>query len=116
MSATQLSLPDAPRFNGAAYDRDRDDERMTGQLLRVWRAVKDGCWWTPAELERATGDNWSSISAQLRHLRKPRFGQHDVERRHVMGGLFEYRVIPNPNAEAVMAAAAKKSHHKKVSV
>lgn len=112
MVVTQLSLPAAPRFNGADYDRDRDDARLTGQLLRVWRAVSDGCWWTPSELERATGDNWSSISAQLRHLRKARFGGHTVEREYLGEGLYQYRLTVNPCAAELIAASEKPSHKK----
>ncbi len=79
-------------FNGADYVPPRDDPRLGAQLERVYQAVKDGKWHTLAELEQKTGDPPASISAQLRHLRKPRFGSHTVERRHVGGGLYQYRL------------------------
>ena len=88
------------RFAGSDYQAMRDDLRLTGQLLRIWECVKGGAWWTLGGLSVATRDPEPSISAQLRHLRKARFGQHTVEKRHVSDGLFEYRVIAN-NAKLV---------------
>lgn len=86
------------RFDGCDYEPLRDDARLTGQLLRIWQVVCDGAWRTLDEIERATGAPQPSISAQLRHLRKPRFGAHTVEREHVRSGLYRYRVIPNKTA------------------
>lgn len=83
------------RFNGSDYQPSRDDIRLTGQLLRVWGIVSTGAWLTLRQIAAATGDPEPSISAQLRHLRKPRFGGHTVEKRYVRDGLFEYRVLVN---------------------
>lgn len=83
------------RFDGSDYQPARDDVRLTGQLLRIWSVVCDGAWRTLDQIAAATGDPQASISAQLRHLRKPRFGAHKVEREHVKDGLYRYRVIPN---------------------
>ena len=83
------------RFAGVSYEPVRDDARMTGQLLRIWEFVKSGSWYTLDQIASATGDPQSSVSAQLRHLRKPRFGAHDVQRNYVGNGLYHYRVIPN---------------------
>lgn len=90
-----FDLPAKPRFNGADYVPKRDDARLTGQLARIYSLMADGQWRTLAEIAAATGDPESSISAQLRHLRKPRFGSHVVERQHRgdgSKGLYEYRV------------------------
>lgn len=85
-----------PRFNGPAYEPEHDDVRLTGQLLRVFALMQDGHWRTLDEIATVTGDPPASISAQLRHLRKRRFGSHVVERQ-ARGdrdhGLWEYRVI-----------------------
>jgi hypothetical protein len=51
-----------------------------------------GDWKSLRQLESETGDPQSSISAQLRHLRKERFGSYLVEKRYVGNGLFEYRI------------------------
>jgi hypothetical protein len=81
------------RFDGADYVPERDNVRLTGQLLRVWGVVSDGGWHTLREISNATGDPEASISAQLRHLRKPRFGGCTVEREHIDRGLYKYRVL-----------------------
>lgn len=86
------------RFNGPAYDHARDSARLGSQLLRVKHAMRDGRWRSLSHIAELTGDPEASISAQLRHLRKPRFGGHTVERRHVAGGLFEYRLLLQEDA------------------
>jgi hypothetical protein len=57
--------------------------------------MSDHQWRTLDEIADVTGDPHASISAQLRHLRKPRFGGYLVEKRsrgRRDQGLFEYRV------------------------
>ena len=78
------------RFDGPEYSPARDRVRLSGQIERVFNLMRDGKWRTLAEIASATGDPEGSISAQLRHLRKARFGAHTVNRRHVENGLFEY--------------------------
>ena len=87
------------RFDGADYTPDRDDARLNGQLLRVWNCMCDGRWRTLAQIEKITGDPPASISAQLRHLRKPRFGAHNVEKEYLNNGLYQYRLVPNTGEE-----------------
>ena len=85
------------RFNGADYVPERDNPRLTGQILRIYSLMMDEQWRTLDEISRTTGDPHASVSAQLRHLRKPRFGGYTVERRHrgePARGLYEYRVLP----------------------
>ncbi len=80
-------------FDGPDYDPELDRERLTGQILRVFNCMKDMKWRTLAEIEASTGDPQASISAQLRHLRKDRFGNHSVNKRRrgdPRQGLFEY--------------------------
>ena len=98
------ALPPIPgvsevRFSGPAYDETADDARLRGQILRVFDVMKDGRWRTLSEIERLTGDPQASISAQLRHLRKPRFGAHELEKRsrgERTAGLWEYRLLVGP--------------------
>ena len=92
LNFTQPEPPPRGKFNGSDYDGKRDDDRLRGQQLRIWEATKSGAWMTLGAIAAATGDPEASISAQLRHLRKPRFGSHTVSKRHVGGGLYEYRV------------------------
>jgi hypothetical protein len=86
------------RFNGSDYDRKKDDKRLTGQILRIFQLMKDEKWRTLGEIEIETGDPQSSISAQLRHMRKERFGAHEVNKRSRglrENGLFEYQLVVN---------------------
>lgn len=84
------------RFNGSDYDPALDNDRLKKQIGRVYSCMIDGRWRTLSEIETVTGDPQSSISAQLRHLRKDRFGSYVVnkqrrgERKH---GLFEYQLL-----------------------
>jgi hypothetical protein len=83
------------RFDGSDYQPVRDDVRLTGQLRRIWDLMADGEWRTLGEIAGATGDPEASISAQLRHLRKPRFGGHLVSKVYLGFGLYSYRVVAN---------------------
>jgi hypothetical protein len=83
------------RFDGSDYNPMLDDVRLTGQLLRIWDVMKSGCWLSLSQIALSTGDPEASVSAQLRHLRKPRFGGHAVEKKNNGNGYFLYRVIPN---------------------
>lgn len=80
-------------FNGSDYQHERDVGRLTNQLERIYKVMQDSTWKTLNDISALTGDPPASISAQLRHLRKPRFGGHIVEKRYVNNGLYEYRLI-----------------------
>lgn len=83
------------RFNGSDYQPKADDARLRGQIKRIYEVMRDGAWRTLGEIESLTGDPPASISAQLRHLRKPRFGGLEVNKRARglrESGLFEYQV------------------------
>ena len=90
----QLTLEDylqSARFEGVAAGRDCD--RLCGQILRVYDALYAGHWLTLNEIHQATGDPEASISAQIRHLRKYRFGAHQIDkRRRNDGAQWEYRL------------------------
>ena len=96
----QLAIDfESVRFNGPDYIPERDNARLTGQILRVFNLMRDGKWRTLREIAEATGDPEASVSAQLRHLRKERFGSHIVEKQYrgdPESGLHEYRIVPQP--------------------
>lgn len=70
-----------------------DHSRLTGQLSDIFNVMSDGSWRTLNEIEQATKHPQASISAQLRHLRKPRFGAYQVDRRRNSDeGTYYYRV------------------------
>ena len=88
-------------FNGPEYNPKLDGNRLKKQIGRVFDVVKDGVWRTLGEIgmeimyKFGTEDPEASISAQLRHLRKSRFGGYIIERRRrgePGNGLFEYRL------------------------
>ena len=87
--------PYEPHFNGPEYVPQRDWKRLSTQLGRVFNCMKDAKWRTLHEIAEITEDPEASISAQLRHLRKDRFGSHTVERKHMQGGLYKYRLLVN---------------------
>lgn len=91
-------------FDGADYEPERDDVRLTNQLTRIWNVMRDGSWRTLGGISDQTGDPEPSISAQLRHLRKRRFGKHTVNRRYMGNGLYEYQLIVNPDAHVIGGA------------
>ena len=97
-----------PPFDGDDYQPDRDDERLGSQYERIFNCMKDGAWRSLPEIEGRTGDPPASISAQLRHMRKERFGGHTVNRRYVDSGLYEYQlVITTPAAKGQLALGIK---------
>ncbi len=91
---TQPSL-----FDGETYEPALDGERLQSQLERVRALMADGQWRTLGEISKAIYDrdgiHEAGISARLRDCRKVRHGAHIVERRRIIGGLFEYRVLPH---------------------
>ena len=85
-------------FDGSDYEPEHDRKRLTGQILRVYSALEKGNWLTLDELSNITGDPQASISAQLRHLRKERFGSYIINKRPRgirSHGLWEYKMGEN---------------------
>ena len=93
---------DIGEFSGSDYVPLFDNKRLTGQIKRIYSCMSDGKWRTLSEIEEVTGDGQSSISAQLRNLRKADFGTHNVDKRRRgdrTEGLFEYKLelpLPDP--------------------
>lgn len=83
---------DLPLFDGITYDHERDFERLSGQLGRVFTLMADGRWRSLEDISRHCGGTVASVSARLRDLRKPKFGGYRVDRKYVDNGLFYYRL------------------------
>lgn len=79
---------------GPTYDAQVDGTRLECQMDRIRFVMLDGRWRTLLEIQGETGDPEASVSAQLRHLRKPQFGAYVVEKRRRIPkcGLWEYKV------------------------
>ncbi len=102
----------------------RERERLVGRVrLRTQRDVprdvmlsanECGAWLTLAELAGMTRYPAASISAQLRHLKKPEFGNYELEKRmrdgadlysgNAHGAVWEYRLSRRKRAAKRTAA------------
>jgi hypothetical protein len=80
-------------FDGITYEPTLDQDRLASQLERVAALMADGRWRTLDEIVAECGGTAASISARLRDFRKVRFGAHQVDRRRIGHGLFEYRLV-----------------------
>lgn len=83
------------KFTGSDYNPKIDGARLLKQHEVIRDLMLDGCARTLGEIAEATDYPEASISAQLRHLRKPKFGGYTVtkKRREPWSGLFEYQVL-----------------------
>lgn len=87
-----------PDFDGSDYEPEKDKARLTNQIDKIKNLMMDGLPRTLDEIEAAIKEPQASISAQLRNLRKQRFGGHTVLRQRrddPQKGLFEYQLIIN---------------------
>lgn len=94
MNGAQLDFTDV-KFDGDTYTQEYDQKRLTGQLRAIYDVIIDGKWRTLDEINKLTNAPHASISAQLRNLRKKRFGSHEILKRargDRSTGLFEYRL------------------------
>ena len=80
---------------GPAYCDQIDGKRIHHQMDEIRDYMLNHGWKTLNEIATTLDFPEASVSAQLRHLRKPRFGGYLVEkrRRDEQGGLWEYLVM-----------------------
>lgn len=83
------------RFDGSDYKPQRDDQRLSAQYVRIFELMKDKVFRSLKEISEYTGDPEASISAQLRHMRKERFGSHTVNKQYIGEGLYIYQLLVN---------------------
>lgn len=90
-------MRDGARMAGAGIESPADTVRLKGQLAKIWAFCLDGQEHTVAEIAAAVDAPENSVQANLRNLRKVEFGGHQTPKRRVTkGGLFVYKLIPNP--------------------
>ena len=103
---------------GPAYEPAVDHDRLSKQMGRVLEYMLHSQKWKT--LPEICGDLFyihetyfpeASVSAQLRHLRKQRFGGYIVEKRRLrLSGLWEYRVMPpKPNETTQLSLLGRAS-------
>lgn len=80
-------------FDGKTYEPEHDQGRLSTQFDRVKGLMLDGKWRRLGEIRDEIGGSEAGVSARLRDLRKPRFGGFTVERRRLVGGIYEYRLL-----------------------
>ena len=68
-------------FDGVDYQFELDFVRLKCQMERIYNLMQDGQFRTLRQIADITGDPESSVSAQLRNFRKPRFGGYTVNRK-----------------------------------
>ena len=93
LKPVQKDFFDKP-FDGSDYNDKRDRKRLTGQCKRVYKTMETGRWLTLDSIAAEAKAPQASVSAQIRHLRKEKFGSHTIDKRHNDNGLFEYRLQP----------------------
>lgn len=100
-----------PEFDGSDYVPSLDRERLAGDLERIQVLMLDGQWRTLREISQATGAPEGSVGAQLRHLRKRRFGSWQVPKKNLGNGLWAYRVLrPLPSQQLELASIARPTY------
>ena len=72
-----------------------DISRLTSQRAQVFELMRDGEWRTLLEIAAQVEGLTTALSARLRDLRKPQFGEHTVQSRPRHGGTWEYRLLVN---------------------
>ena len=82
------------RVDGARVRRQMEDIR--DYMVYLSNYSEPFAWRTLAEISKALDYPEASVSAQLRHLRKERFGAYQVDKRRRTSGTWEYRVLPPP--------------------
>lgn len=84
-------------FDGETFESGVDGGRLLRQIDAIRTLMVDGEWRTLEEISERTGAPAASVSAQLRNLRKLKFGGYTVERRtrgDRATGLYEYKLVP----------------------
>ena len=77
---------------GPAYSEKIDGRRVSNQMMKIRHFMLSVDWRSLAEIEQALNFPQASISACLRHFRKPRFGGYRVEKKRRSEGTWIYRV------------------------
>jgi hypothetical protein len=98
-------IPEGVRASAASKAGEYDARRLRSQreIIRDVMVSAGDCetWLTLGELRALTRYGETSISAQLRHLRKTENGGYDVAKRHREGGRLGGRVGADGRGEVV---------------
>jgi hypothetical protein len=82
----------APRIDGPDV-LPADQIRLSLHLEKVKQLMSGGEWWTLPEIARAVGCKEQSASSRVRDLKKVKFGAHQIEKRRIADGVWQYRLV-----------------------
>lgn len=68
-------------------------EKLTGDLARIFKIMSDGKAHLIVDIATILNLPECSVSAQIRHLRKPTYGGYTVRRISISKGLSAYQLI-----------------------
>jgi len=87
-------MTEDPDFFGDDYTPSIDRERLLSGIARVRLFMSDGGWHSLAEISKACKVPEATASADLRALRRERYGGYIIDRRRRVptGGTYEYRM------------------------
>lgn len=88
-----------PDFDGDDYVSERDKPRLTLQIHQVRMYMENAGWLSVKDIAAELNFPEPSVSAQIRNLRKKRFGSRTVERRYQGNGLYEFKLMPKDDAD-----------------
>ncbi|PCJ55047.1 MAG: hypothetical protein COA79_21155 [Planctomycetota bacterium] len=81
---------------GDSYKNNLDGHRIGNLMSTIKSIMWDDNWHTLPELSDTTNAMTTSVSASIRHLRKVKFGGHNIIKRRIRSsGLWEYKLIQN---------------------
>lgn len=83
-----------PTFDGESFDKDKDQARLTSNIVKVRQFMSDGEWHTAHDIRRGIGASPdTAILERVRDLRKERFGAFSIESKRREGGTWCYRMV-----------------------
>jgi DNA-binding NarL/FixJ family response regulator len=74
---------DLPLFDGAVIDHKVDQKPLEKQLKAIYNLMQDGVYRSLSDIATKLNIGESSVSAQLRNLRKERYGGFEVQKTRV---------------------------------
>ena len=126
------AVADAIEAQVSESSGEEDETQLAAIRELMQRAFTRGIWLTLGEIAEVTEFAEASISAQLRHLRKPHHGRHRVEKRRrrtaqaaeagrIRDGrrgpvVWEYRVVPKRARGPIRGESARTLHEERAAL
>ena len=83
-----------PDFDGDDYVANRDNTRLTNQIDKVRMYMENAGYLTVKQIAADLKQPEPSVSAQIRNLRKDRFGARTVNREYRGNGCYAFKLEP----------------------